>query len=96
LGGPWLYYSYPFWIVVTLAGMLSAGVFYRLSVSSVSELADETRACFDLYRLRLMTALGRPAPATLADERRQWTELSLLAAYGEDVNFALAASAPKA
>jgi hypothetical protein len=69
---------------------LMAAVFYHASVQAALTLGRSMRAGCDLYRLDLMRALGREAPATLTAETEQWKQLSELTLYGETDNFSLA------
>ncbi len=62
---------------------------FRLGVLVAGGVGDLVRASFDLFRLDLMTALSRPDPRSLAEEREQWAQLSRLAVYGTELDFPL-------
>jgi len=78
--GPWLWYNPVLWLVLCGVGIFITWQFYEVAVGAARQSGELTRATFDLFRLRMMTALGRPSPTNLESERRQWEELSLLAA----------------
>jgi hypothetical protein len=80
VGGPWLWYNPVLWTILCGFGLFITWQFYLVAWRAARQSGDLTRATFDLFRLQMMTALGRPAPKNLQDERRQWEEISLLAA----------------
>lgn len=88
--GPWLWFNLWLWLSLAAVGFSISYFFYKLSIGAAFELGEMVRSCFDLFRLDLMTALHRPAPATLAAEQAQWDELSRLAVYGSKTDFTLA------
>jgi hypothetical protein len=92
--GPWLWFNLWLWLSLAAVGFSISFFFYKLSIGAAFELGEMVRSCFDLFRLDLMTALHRPAPATLAAEQVQWDELSRLAVYGFKTDFTLAAKPP--
>lgn len=89
LVGPWLWFAPYFWGPLAAAACSISFLFYRLSIECAQRLGEMVRASFDLFRLDLMAALWRPHPATLAQEQRQWEELSKLAVYGTAIDFNL-------
>lgn len=98
LVGPWLWIDarpWPsslarwYWGALALAGFGAGWGFYRLGVLVAGGVGDLVRASFDLFRLDLMTALSRPDPRSLAEEREQWAQLSRLAVYGTELDFPL-------
>ena len=92
LVGPWLWFNLPLWIGLALVAIGVAVAFYGVGLVAAHQLGELVRASFDLFRLDLMTDLGRPRPTTFRDERRQWEEVSQVVAYGDDVDFAIAAA----
>jgi hypothetical protein len=52
-------------------------VWYRLAVTSVTQLGDLVRAIVNLGRPPLADAYGLRLPASLRDERAMWTSLGL-------------------
>jgi hypothetical protein len=87
LGGPWLWYSPLFWLLLAAVGCLASYLFYWLGVGAARQLGEMVRSSFDLFRLDLMEALARPHPATFLAEQKQWVELSKVAAYGVSKDF---------
>jgi hypothetical protein len=89
LVGPWLWLNRLVWGGLALAALIACFFFYRLAVLSANQLGELVRSSFDLFRLELMVALGRPRPPTFYEERTQWEELSQLAVYGTARNFSI-------
>jgi len=89
LVGPWLWFNQPLWGLLAGVGFIISFLFYRLGIDCAYRLGEMVRASFDLFRLDLMAALGRPHPLTLAQEQMQWEELSKLAVYPTKIDFAL-------
>jgi len=87
--GPWLWLEARFWLPLAVISLLTSFFFYRLSVLAAYEYGEMMRASFDLYRLKLMSALSRPQPSGLSVEQKQWDELSRLAVYGDGQDFPL-------
>lgn len=86
---PWIV-----WVATSLGLATVGGIFYTAALTAAQDFGHTLRAACDLFRLDLMAALGRPRPIDLSTERKQWVELSQLAAYGTIDNFTL--SDPKA
>jgi hypothetical protein len=82
LVGPWLWYKPGLWSLLFAFGLFSSWQFYEVAVAAARQSGELMRATFDLFRLEMMTALGRPHPANLQIERQQWGQLSSLAALG--------------
>jgi hypothetical protein len=82
LVGPWLWYRPWLWSLLFGAGLISSWQFYEVAVAAARQSGELMRATFDLFRLEMMTALGRPRPANLHIERRQWEQLSGLVVSG--------------
>ena len=93
LFGPWIWFSYGYWIGIAAAAGLVAYFFYRLSVSAATQLGELIRASFDLFRLDLLASLGRPRPASFDEELRYWREMNDLAFYGDARPFKIASPA---
>jgi hypothetical protein len=91
--GPWIWFSYGYWLSAAGVAAVVAFFFYRVSVSAATQLGELIRASFDLFRLDLLKALGRPRPATFDEELRYWRELNDLTFYG-DVSAFMIAPAP--
>jgi hypothetical protein len=89
LVGPWLWFNQLLWCWLAGVALFNSYLFYRLGVLSANQLGELVRSSFDLFRLDLMSALGRPLPPTFYSERAQWEELSRLAVYGTVRDFAL-------
>lgn len=88
--GPWLWYEFYIWIVLSLASLVVTYFFYRLAVNAAFQYGELVRSTFDLFRLDLMKALGLPPPGNLLVEQKQWEEFSQLIVYGTSNNFELA------
>jgi hypothetical protein len=86
LTGPWIWFRSIYWVSLALFAGLVSFFFYQVSVSAAIQLGELMRASFDLFRLDLMNALGRPHPNSFHEEQRQWKELNDLAVYGDAAN----------
>jgi hypothetical protein len=87
--GPWLWYDVRIWLPLLLLSAASAAFFYRLGIGAADHFGELVRSSFDLFRLDLLKAMGRPHPATLVAEQQEWAELSRLAVYGTSTDFPL-------
>jgi hypothetical protein len=85
--GPWLWYNPPLIAAGVVFSAFVAALFYRLGVEAACQYGEMVRSSFDLFRLDLMEALGRPRPGTWQEERKQWEELSRLTSYGIGLDF---------
>jgi hypothetical protein len=94
--GPWVWFSYGYWIGAAAGAACVAYFFYRVSVSAATQFGELIRASFDLFRLDLLSGLGRPRPASFQEELGYWRELNSLAFYDDKCDFKLAAGAPSA
>jgi hypothetical protein len=94
--GPWVWFSHGYWIGAAAGAGLVAYFFYRVSVSAATQLGELIRASFDLFRLDLLSTLGRPRPASFEEELGYWRELNSLAFYDDKCDFKLAAGAAAA
>jgi hypothetical protein len=94
--GPWLWYDLRVWIPLCLVSVLSAVFFYRVGIRAAEQFGELVRSSFDLFRLDLLKAMGRPSPATYFDEREDWEDLSRVAVYGNSLDFKLNAPAKPA
>jgi hypothetical protein len=56
---------------------------YVTAVASAGVYGQQVRTAFDLHRLDLLRALGRPIPATAAEERRIWEDAMQLLERGQ-------------
>lgn len=68
-----------------LTGLVAAGVgycFYRLGVTTASQLGQLVRSAFDLHRLELLKSFGVPQPQSFRSELEVWETLSKLVVYG--------------
>ena len=88
--GPWLWYEFDIWILLSLVSLVITYFFYRLAVNAAYQYGELVRSTFDLFRLDLMQALGLPRPANFFVEQKQWEEFSQLIVYGTSGNFELA------
>jgi hypothetical protein len=86
--GPWLDWSSIWFFLAAAAGVVAiAG--YRIAIIAADQFGGLFRASFDLYRLNLLAAFHRKAPATTAEERQMWNEVSQLVLYGLSTEFEL-------
>lgn len=82
--GPLLWSSPARWMLLGLASVAVAYLFYRLGVSTARQLGHLVRTAFDLHRLDLMKGFGLPRPKDFREELTQWEKLSQLVVYGEE------------
>lgn len=68
--------------VAVVAGAL-AYLVYRLAVPAAVAWGQHVKAAYDLYRRDLFTRLGFPVPATPAEERALWVQVSQSMMYWE-------------
>ena len=62
-------------IAFTLAPLLSCWLFYHLAVEATRGLGLQMQTAVDLYRLKLIDALGIVRPKTMEEEKEIWGEL---------------------
>lgn len=79
--GPWLWMNWKPWSIAFVFGAAGSIFFYRRAVTAAKQYAQLNNACFDLFRLDLMTALHLPPPVTLQEERAGWDAMSQLIVF---------------
>ena len=57
-------------------GLPIAWVCYRNAAESAIAYGEQVKTTFDLHRLNLIKALGRPIPSSATDERKEWLRLT--------------------
>ena len=62
--------------VVCALGWPLAWAFYHNAVQSAVAYCEQVAATFDLYRHNLLTALGRPLPKNIDEERKEWRRIA--------------------
>lgn len=86
--GPWLDWS-PIWFFLAAVSLAVAAAGYRIAIIAADQFGGLFRASFDLFRLKLLAALHRKPPQTIADEREMWNEVSQLVLFGRTSDFEL-------
>jgi hypothetical protein len=73
------------WLYVSLMGFsfAAAYIFHRASLFSVGQYGDMIRGAFDLFRYKLLTALGQQMPSTLLEEKYKWEAICEFLNVGE-------------
>lgn len=72
------------WRLQVGALLVACFVFYRGSIAQALAWGNLVRGAFDLYRGKLLSQLGfQQRPASLAEERRLWSAISLQMLYGD-------------
>lgn len=67
--------SWPVWLGVVLGSLGVSRLAYFGAVWAAVPYAELIRSSFDVYRRDLLTTMGFPPPATLAEERALWKAL---------------------
>ncbi|MEZ5078270.1 MAG: hypothetical protein R2725_12615 [Solirubrobacterales bacterium] len=73
----------PWTLAALIGGSAIAIAAYFAALGPASIYADLVRSAFDLHRLKLIAAMGKPMPATLSEERRTWRQLIRFLERGE-------------
>jgi hypothetical protein len=85
--GLWLTSHYIILGVLTGTAFLTTSLFYGMGVFAAMQFGDLVRACFDLYRLKLMKAFNLTIPPEFSKQRKLSLQISQLLVYGETSDF---------
>jgi hypothetical protein len=72
------------WLALVVFTLAATVVLYRSAVASAFSFGELFRACFDLFRRDLLTAMAIKPPDTLNQERENWQQLSRMMVFGRD------------
>lgn len=81
---PWVPFSWPFFLTVSLLAPLLARFFYRLAVENYLVFADVVKSAVDLFRFQLLKSLRVPTPTGIRQERELWASLQDLSTFGKE------------
>jgi len=85
------------WLIEIAAFALLSHLFYLVSVGRAAAWGEMVKGAFDLYRGALLRKLGyEEAPATRAEERQLWDDLSRQILYGDSPRLQIPAYSPRA
>jgi hypothetical protein len=76
--------SYLPWLCGAALSVFLSFVFYKVSISGAFNWGITVRVAFDLYRYKLLKALGGRAPKRFQDEVARWKQMSLFLREGKE------------